>query len=195
VLIFHPGQDEFISIAGVLKFRKALTFIQKQYPFSLAFGPAQSREECLESAQDVYNRLLMRTPERDLLHFETLALLTLDRQGNVDVGKARDLVKLFRPDRQGNLSVLDFVRSVDTVYKSYKLLAASIANSSRIDRAVEHVINVLYYLLVFLVVLLIFDLDPIAIILSLSSVFVSIAFMIGKASGKSPFDSKDGIAF
>lgn len=75
--------------------------MQKQYPFSYAFGPADTREACIESAQKVYLRLLMRTPDETILHFDTLALIALQKDGTIDREKARDLMKLYRPDRQG----------------------------------------------------------------------------------------------
>jgi len=129
-----------------LRFRKAITFIQKSYPFSYAFGSAESRELCVENSQKVYERLMLRTPDAEVLQFETLALLALMDDGKtIDQQKAKDLVKLFRPDRDGNLTMLDFVRSIDTVYKEFRLLNASIVNSSQIDRAFENIINVVFY--------------------------------------------------
>lgn len=89
------GQEEDVTISAVLKFRKALFFIQKEYPFSYSFGPASSREECIGSAQSVYERLLLhKHPERDYLHFETIALLALDSKGRLDTDKARRLIKV-----------------------------------------------------------------------------------------------------
>jgi hypothetical protein len=38
--------------------------------------------------------------------------------------------------------VLDFVKSVDSVYKEFRLLNASIENSSRIDKAFETLFNI-----------------------------------------------------
>jgi hypothetical protein len=85
----------------VLRFRNALAMMQRQYPFSYAFGPADTREACIESAQKVYTRLLMQTPDETLLHFDTLALIALQKDGTIDQEKARHLMKLYRPDRQG----------------------------------------------------------------------------------------------
>ena len=100
----------------MLRFRKALTFIQKSYPFGYFFGEADTRENTIESAQNVYNRLLMRTPGEQVLHFETLALLALVEDGDtIDQQKAKDLLKLFRPDREGRLTMVDFLKSVDSV--------------------------------------------------------------------------------
>lgn len=171
-------EDGYVPISAVLNFRKALVFIQKRYPFSYAFGEASTREECIESSQNVYFRLLERTPESDVLHFETLALITVDEDSaKIDQDKARELMKLFRPDRQGNLTLIDFVRSVDSVYKAYRLLSASIANSSRIDQAFERIFNVVFYVVAAIVVLAALGFDPVAIFLSLSSIVLAFAFM------------------
>jgi hypothetical protein len=150
---------EFASISSVLRFRKALTFIQKSYLFGYDFGDASTRQNCVESAQEVYNRLLLLKPTEDVLQFETLALLAFDEGDNtIDQEKARDLVKLFRPDREGCLTILDFVKSVDSVYKEFRMLSASIQNSSQIDRAIESILNVVFYMTVGVIVLAAFGL-------------------------------------
>jgi hypothetical protein len=178
-------QNGRASISAVLNFRKALTFTQKRYPFSFAFGPAYSREACIESAQAVYERLMLGTPsEETVLPFESIALLALNETSEIDQRKAKALVKLFRPDRQGCLTVLDFVKSVDSVYKEFRLLSASIENSSRIDRAFENLFNILFYALVATLILIQLDFDPLALFLSLSSVILAFAFIIGSASAK-----------
>lgn len=99
------SQNERSSISAVLRFRRALAFIQNEYPFSFAFGPADTREHCIESAQQVFRRLLLRSPGDEVIPFETIALLTENEDGEIDQDKAKDLIKLFRPDRQGNLTV------------------------------------------------------------------------------------------
>jgi hypothetical protein len=177
-------QNGQASISAVLNFRKALAFIQKRYPFSFAFGPAYSREACIESSQAVYGRLMLGTPSEAVLPFETIALLALTETSEIDPQKVKDLVKLFRPDRQGYLTVLDFVKSVDSVYKEFRLLSASIENSSRLDQSFEHLFNILFYALVATMILIQLEFDPLALFLSLSSVILAFAFMIGSASAK-----------
>lgn len=134
------------SISAVLRFRKALTYIEKRYPFSVAFGLADTREACIESAQEVYQRLMMHKKEEEgFLSFETIALLAVDEGYTIDQSKAKSLIKIFRPDRQGMLTMLDFVKSIDAVYKEFRLLGATIENSSQIDRAFENIFNVVFY--------------------------------------------------
>jgi hypothetical protein len=119
-----------VSVNALLQFRRALACLRTHYPFSGSFGLADTRELCIESAQEVYTRLLLRTPDNSTLTFEILALLSVQRDGTLDHHKIKDLIRLFRPDRDGTLKVLDFVKSVDSVYKELRLLRASVANSS-----------------------------------------------------------------
>jgi hypothetical protein len=146
-------QNEIATISAVLRFRKALTFIQHKYPFSHAFGPADNREACIDSAQEVYRRLVTRSHDEQL-QFETLALIALDDvDGEIDQDEAKALIKIFRPDRKGSLTMLDFVKSIDAVYKEFRLLAATIENSSQIDRAFEGIFNVVFYTIMVTVIL------------------------------------------
>jgi small-conductance mechanosensitive channel len=168
----------------VLRFRNALNMINKDNAFSLSFGPTHSRDACIESSQNVYARLLLANPEEEHVHFETLGLTAIDVNGNLDEEKAKELVKVFRPRRDGILTMLDFIKSVDSVYKELRLLDASIQNSSQIDRAFENLINVIFYAIVLTLILHFLGFNPLAFFLSLTSVILAFAFMIGSASSK-----------
>jgi hypothetical protein len=102
---------------------------------------ADSRERCIQSAQAVYDRLLLRTPHLNELPFETLAVLAKDVKGGINQDKAKELIKAFRPERNGSLGKLEFVKSVDVMYKRLRLLSANITNSSQIDKAIESLFN------------------------------------------------------
>lgn len=78
--------------------------------------------------------------------------------------------------------MVDFVKSIDSVYKKYRLLLASVANTNAIDRAFERIFNFVYYTIVLVVVTTAWGFDPIAIFLSLSSILLAFAFIIGRAS-------------
>ncbi len=115
---------------------------------------ADSRASCIDSSQEVYNRLLLvATGEVKTLQFETLALCALQDDGTIDQAEAKQLIKVFRPDRDGRLSILDFVKSIDSVYKEFRLLQASIENSSQIDRAFENILNVVFYVVVVAIIM------------------------------------------
>lgn len=154
------------------------------YPFSLFFGPARTRELCVESSQALYERLLLKTPDQALLPFETIALVATRNGGEINAHRLRRLYRLFRPDSDGNLSLLDFVKSCDKVYKDLRTLRASIANSSQIDNAFESLFNAGFYTVLAFIVLPIVGVDPMALILAMSGLIVGFAFMIGPASSQ-----------
>ena len=174
-------RNKKISIKDVLNFRQAVLCLDSKYPFSYAFGAANTRERCIESAYIVYQQLLMHTPNETVLPFDTLALISLNDNGEIDEEKARKLIRRFRPSRDGYLSAVDFVRSVDKVYKEVRTLRASIANSSQLYLAVERLVNVAFYFVLWLVALTIINLNPWALFVSLSGVILSFAFLFGKA--------------
>lgn len=176
---------DHVSVSAVLQFRRALAHMDTDFPFSPAFGVADTRETCIASAQDVFLRLLLKTPESDgVLPFETMVRTAVQRDGELDYGKVKSLIRVFRPDRDGSLSLLDFARSIDEVYKELRLLRATIASSSKIDVALENLFNVLFYGIVCFVILSQLGFDPLALFLSLSSIILAFAFMISSASAK-----------
>jgi hypothetical protein len=96
-------REERIAIAAIIQFRQSLTFLNTGRPFSVAFGPASTRAECIQSSEAIYSRLVGGSA---LLKFDLLALLAIDDNGEVDDDKLKELIHLFRPDRQGNLSLV-----------------------------------------------------------------------------------------
>ena len=104
------------------------------YPFGAAFGSVTSRNECIECIEIIYESLLLGDQYDDFtLSFKTIAGLAV-RNEHLDEDLLEDLIKLFRPDRDGTLSLVDFAKSVDTVYKELRLLRASVATSTKVRR-------------------------------------------------------------
>ena len=136
------------------------------------------------SSESLYHRLLSATPDETVLNFDILALLAIDREGSLDEAKLKEVVRLFRPDRDGTLSMLDFAKSVDSVYKELTLLRASISNSSKMDRAFEKIINLAFYFVLFCVVLSVMGVDPLVLFASVSGFVLGFAFMVGAAASK-----------
>jgi hypothetical protein len=62
---------------------------------------ADTRENTIQSSQEVYRRLKLRSPNEEMLKFETIALLAVQRDGTLDDTKLKDLIRLFRPNRDG----------------------------------------------------------------------------------------------
>jgi hypothetical protein len=91
---------------------------------------------------------------------------------------------LIRFSFSGKLDLLQFAKTVDTVYKEAKLLLAAVKNSEKVDKAFERLINVVFYTAAVCIILSQIGYDPLKIFLSLSSVILAFAFMIGSASAK-----------
>lgn len=176
--------DQDVHISSIIQFRRSLSTLNNSMPFSVAFGLADTRENCISSAQKVYLKLRSSRPELVCLSFDTLALLAMNPDGRLDKEKLKELIRIFRPDREGNLTLLDFVKSVDAVYKELRTLRASVANSSKIDKAFEGIINILFYFIVACFTLSAIGVDPFVLFASISGFILGFAFMIGAACSK-----------
>jgi len=110
--------------------------------------------------------------------------VALNHHGEVDSDKMKSLIRLFRPDRHGKLTKIDFVKSIDSVYKRFRLLRANLKNSSQIDRAYEKLVNKVFYFILGLICLSVLNLNPWPFIASLTGVLVSFAFLFGNAASK-----------
>ena len=171
-----------VKISDIIQFRASLSYLNTSYPFGIAFGPAENRQNAIESTERVYDRLLLNSQDgaSRVLHFDVLALLAVQPDGTLDVDKLKDLIRLFRPDRQGNLTLIDFAKSVDAVYKELRLLRAAVANSSRLDKAFEKILNIIFYFFLVIIILPVLGVDPWVLFASISGFILGFAFMIGR---------------
>ena len=131
------------SIGDILKFRKALDHMDSHSPFGDSFGPAWTRDECIESAQNTYYRLLSlahiadddgeEPSQEDNLNvsisFDILRLLASDEDGNEIPEKVRAYNRLFRPDNTNEVTKLAFIQSCDAVYRRLRYFRASVGNA------------------------------------------------------------------
>jgi len=203
--IIMVKKDKTVSIRNVLDFRQAITNLDEPCLFSSYYGLTRTRLECIECAEAVYKRLLSHTPYEKSLPFETLSLGAIDDRGILEEEKVKALIRLFRPDRNGDLSLLDFVQSCDNVYKQARMLQATMINSNQIDAAYESLLNFVFYFFLGLIVLAIMEIYPLTAFLSLTGVILGFAFIFGPASSKyfeglmlvflrEPYDIGDRIA-
>jgi hypothetical protein len=107
---------QVVTMETILHFRRALEFIGGDYPFSRAFGTVRTRNDCVSSAQILFERLMGDTPG-PFLGFDTLCLIARNGNGEIDRVAVKEMIRIFRPNRNGQLSKLDFVKSVDRYEK------------------------------------------------------------------------------
>jgi hypothetical protein len=200
----QENEKSLVTTTDILQFRRAIELISNEYPFSELFGPASTREECIDSSQKVFDRLAKNS--EGVLDFQLICRIAELSDGTTDYNKVRTMVKIFCPTRQGKINKIDFLGSTDRVYKALRLLLANIKNSSKIDHAYERLVNLVFFVLCFLAVLVALGVDIFALILGLSGLSISFAFMMGTASSKylegillilvrKPYDIGDRVCF
>ena len=157
------GADNEIDLSSIVQFRASLSVLDSSMPYSPAFGVAKSREQVLDCAQNLYNKLLKKQQvlrgapanenSGEVLRFHTIALTALKKSGYFDRNQCKELVSLFRPARNGNITLLEFCKSIDNQYKELRKLRASIANEWKMNNATEKIINLGFYGIMFMVFL------------------------------------------
>jgi hypothetical protein len=100
------------TVPDVLCFRRALDCIDNEFPFTPLFGRARTREECCKSSQQVFERL-MKGSEQNTLGIQAICQIAVLPDGSLDRRKIRDLIQVFRPSRQGQISKMEFIQSTD----------------------------------------------------------------------------------
>jgi len=161
-----------------------MSLVSDTYPFTQSFGPAPTRAMCVASADHIFDLLLSKTPNSEKLPFETFVELAQGKNGELNKDKVKALVRLFRPDRKGFLTKLDFITSVDSVYRELRLFRANLSNSQQIDESFHGLVNILHYFIVILIVLVIMGFNNWESLLSITTFFFSFSFMFGPASSK-----------
>jgi len=174
------------TLHDVIRFNESLASIRNDFPFSASFGYARTREACLESSCRVFRNLQAYTNSSGSIPFDTVALSTLDRKGNLHEGEIKQLIRIFRPDRDGTLTLLHFVKSIDNIYKEMRLLQASVDNSKAIDDAAERIYNILYYFLYILIIQMgLFGAEEgLEMIFGLFALITPLSFALSSACGK-----------
>ncbi len=171
-------------MSKILEFREAVDFLGGDKPFSISFGLADTRKNCMESAAKVYKRLLLQNPDHNMLHFDTLSLLARGKDGKLNKEKARALVRLFHPDKNGDITLLEFLKTCDRIYKRLRMFRATVVNSNQLDDALETILNIFFYMFIVCLILAIYAIDPTSVFLLAVTITGPISFAIGSASSK-----------
>jgi hypothetical protein len=210
------AQVEEPSLSAIVQFRASVSVLDSDIPFSQAFGIARTRVQAIDGAQRLYTKLLKKQQmvqtkdeaeaEADpRLQFHTIALTALGSDGKMDQGTIKDLVAIFRPTREGDMTLLDFCKSIDSLYKELRKLRASIANEGRMNAGSEKILNVVFYFILLMIGLSVVGVDPVALFGVLASSILGFSFMISGASSdyfrgllfilvQRPYDIGDRIA-
>eukprot|EP00980_Cylindrotheca_fusiformis_P014041 scaffold3670_cov124-Cylindrotheca_fusiformis.AAC.17 len=188
------GQND-ADLTSIIQFRASLSVLESTMPYSPAFGEACTRSEVIKRSEALYKQLLKkqeflhgnnendRMPaESSILRFHTIALTALKSNGTFDRRFCKDLVKLFRPARNGNITNIEFCKSIDAQYKEMRKLRATIANEGRVNNSSETIINIVFYFVAAMAGLAVLGINPIALFGVLASFILGFSFMISGAS-------------
>ncbi|KAG7371166.1 mechanosensitive ion channel [Nitzschia inconspicua] len=185
------------SLNAIVQFGSSVGVLRTSYPFGQAFGKAETRHQVVDCAQRLYADLLklqQRLKLREIyanaggldpvttLKFHTLSIVAMDDLGNLDMKMAKELMAVFRPTREGDISLVEFVKSVDTVYKEIRKLRASIANEGKMNAGTEKLINAVFYFILAFCLLAALGLDPMVIFGGLAAFIISFSFCVSGAS-------------
>lgn len=175
------------SIADILEYRKALTYMDDAYPFSQAFGEASTRYQCIKSAQRTFGRFLRGN---NSIKFDVLSLALgenfddPDAQILVEGNKLKKMKALFRPDKHDEVNMIAFIQACDNVYKRLRFFRASVGNASVIDHVLEGIIDGLFNVFLAVIILLLMKFNPYPILVSMSTLMVSFAFAFGPSASR-----------
>jgi hypothetical protein len=104
---------ESIPISAVSQFRHSMKVLKDRFMFGTPFGETSSRENLVINAQKLFQTLrgLDEESEETMeISFDVLALAAIDDHGNLDEVALKELIRILRPDRNGKLKLLDFVK-------------------------------------------------------------------------------------
>ena len=172
------------SIRTILQFKETLNFLDTDHPLSTPFGIADTQKHCVDSAEKIFQKLRLKDPASETVKFDTILNIALDADDHLDMTKVKSLKKLFKPRSNGDISMLDFVRATNDVYKRIKMFRAKTLNAAQLDDAFEQLINVAFYFGTVLLVLGILGVDPFNVFISMTGILVPLAFLFNEAGSQ-----------
>lgn len=136
-----------------------------------------TRESFIEVSQVVFENLGKKKSQYEI-SFECFSQLAKRSDGSTDKSQVAALSKLLHPSQRGQVSKLDFVESMDCVYKTAMILIANMNNSCQIHRDIEGVANVILYTVALVMLPGVFGADANILVLTLFGVFVTFTFLV-----------------
>ncbi|GAX10598.1 hypothetical protein FisN_14Lu103 [Fistulifera solaris] len=170
---FRLRDDLTISLHGFWLLRTALELMRK--------------EIALKSAEDIYKDLLTlqgeATKSTELDFCEVVEFAGIDERNPKNSYKATELIKTFRPSRNGRISKEIFVWLIKRVYEEYQLLQSATISASRNDHAFEQMMNIICVAIVAPLIFILLGVVPTFLSLFFVGVAVVAAFGHGNKRG------------
>jgi len=146
--------------------------------FSPAFGSVETRQSLVDSAKKLYiNLASTQESHEDTLRFETIAKAS--SLGSFD--NRNCVATVFTPDKDGTLSEMQFVESVEKVYKKLVCLYKASENATSIDAFLEGFVDGLFFVCSAFFFLAVFGLHSLALSLGAASLGLSLLVLSSAA--------------
>ena len=206
------SQTQEVSGVEIIEFRNAFTVLTKPFFFSTAFGPVGTRQETIISAEHLFRRLVFIVGDAGSAN-EDVAVNLMDMTSMMFKGckkpeqlqHALEIIDLLKPDANGCVTLVDFASAIDEVYREVRSLEYAVKSHSHVEKSYEKVLNIVFYIFLFCVVIIIYGFNPLVFIASISAIWLSFAFMIGSGVSqqfegvlmvlvRQPYDAGDSIA-
>jgi hypothetical protein len=118
------------------------------------------------------------------LPFDTISVIACTSDGSIDKDKLQALRKVFCPDAHEELPLLAFVGSIDAVYKRLRYFQASADNASKIDKVLEDTLNILFFFVLAMLILVFLDFNPYPFLVSITSLLGELHYCLTDTSQK-----------
>ena len=173
--------DNAPSLKTIVQFGCSVESLDSRYPFSRSFRRSLNRKDVLSNSQRLYVELTTAS-HSPMLHLRTLSLATMNKNGNLEERKMKDLIAVFRPDQDGAIALIEFCKSIDMVYKEMRILRANIANEGLMHAATEKIIDYAFYTVLAVGALMVLGTNPFSIIGIVIGIAVPVSFCIGSSA-------------
>lgn len=121
----------------------------------------------------------LESSDANALSFDVIGLVAFDADGTEDEAKMLALKNMFHPGRFNEVTLVAFVQACDSLYRRLRYFRASVGNASLIDHVLERIIDDIFAFLLVLLTLMVLDINPWPLLVSMSTLLVSFAFAIG----------------
>ena len=112
-----------ISGGQIVEFQQAFAVVTRPFFFSTAFGPVESREECVKSSEMLFRRILKMLDEKDEEAIDFYKISNWMYRGchtPEEKANAREYLKLFDAKEDGKVYIVDFVVKIDQIYRKLR---------------------------------------------------------------------------
>ena len=112
-----------VSGSQIVEFQQAFAVVTRPFFFSTAFGPVETRNECVKSSEMLFRRILKLLAEEGEETIDFYKICNWMYRGchtPEEKANAAEYLKLFEATEDGKVYIVDFVVKIDQVYRKLR---------------------------------------------------------------------------